>query len=284
VIVAYLGAKGSHLMQASLPNTHPAGAEDPCPTCPSGFVYVSSKGSSLRNAGQFTIRRRLHNGLTASAQYTIAKSTDDAATFSNTAVTPKSLAIAQDWLDPAAERGPSGFDQRHLVAAQFQYTSGVGAAGGTLVDGVWGTVFKDWTIGIQLTTGSGLPFTPVSFVAVAGTGFVGVRPHLTGLPPRPAPRGSYANPAAYTSPLPGAWGDAGRNSIRGPRQFSLDASVARVFRLKGRLNVEGRVAATNVLNRVTFASINTVVSSPQFGLPTLANSMRRLQMTFRLRF
>jgi hypothetical protein len=284
VIVAYLGAKGSHLMQASLPNTYPAGAENSCTTCPSGFVYVTSNGSSLRNAGQFTIRRRLHSGLTASLQYTLAKSTDDAATFSNSAVTPKSLAIAQDWLDLAAERGPSSFDQRHLVAAQFQYTTGVGVTGGTLVDSVWGTMFKDWTLGTQLTAGSGLPFTPMSFVAVAGTGFVGVRPHLTGAAPQPAPPGAYANSAAYASALPGTWGDAGRNSIRGPGQFSLDMSVARVLRLRGRLNLEGRVAATNVLNRVTFASINTVVSSPQFGRPTLANPMRRLQTTLRLRF
>ena len=284
VILAYLGAKGSHLMQASLPNTYPDGAANPCSTCPSGFVYVTSAGSSLRNAAQFTIRRRLHSGLTASLQYTVAKSTDDAATFSSSAVTPRSLAIAQDWLDLEAERGPSSFDQRHLVAAQFQYTTGVGLTGGTLVDGVWGALLKDWTIGMQLTAGTGLPFTPVSFVAVAGTGFVGVRPHLTGVPPGPAPPGAYANPAAYTAPLPGTWGNAGRNSIRGPGQFSLDMSVARVFRLRGRLNLEGRVAATNVLNRVTFASINSVVSSPQFGRPTLANPMRRLQTTLRLRF
>ena len=78
--------------------------------------------------------------------------------------------------------------------------------------------------------------------------------------------------------------DAGRNSIRGPRQFALDASVSRVFRLRGRLNLEWRVASTNVLNRVTFATINTVIGSPQFGLPTVANSMRRVQSTFRLRF
>jgi uncharacterized protein (TIGR03435 family) len=284
VIVAYLGAKGTHLIQASLPNTYPAGTDNPCPACPSGFVFVSSNGSSLRNAGQFTVRRRLHNGLMASAQYTLATSTDDAATFSNTAVAPHSLSVAQDWLDLSAERGPSSFDQRHLVTLQFQYTSGVGVAGGTLVDGVWGTLFKDWTIGTQLTAGSGLPFTPVSFLAVAGTGFVGVRPRLTGVPLEPAPPGAYANPAAYTAPLPGAWGDAGRNSIRGPSQFALDASVSRVFRLRGRLNLEWRVAATNVLNHVTFATINTVVSSPQFGRPTLANPMRRLQATLRLRF
>lgn len=284
VIAAYLGAKGSHLPQASLPNTYPQGADNPCAICPSGFVYLTSNGRSLRNAGQFTIRRRLHNGFTASLQYTLAKSTDDAATFSNTTVSPKSLDLAQDWLDLSAERGPSSFDQRHLVALQFQYTSGVGVAGGTLVDGVRGRLFKDWTIASQLTAGSGLPITPVSFMAVPGTGVVGVRPSLTGVAPEPAPPGYYVNPGAYTAPVPGTWGNAGRNSIRGPRQFALDMSVWRVFRLRGRVNLEWRVAATNVLNRVTFATIHPVINSPQFGLPTLANAMRRVQTALRLRF
>jgi hypothetical protein len=283
-IAAYLGAKGRHLMQASLPNTYPAGAENPCASCPSGFVLVTSNGGSLRNAGQFTVRRRLHSGLTASLQYTIAKSTDDAATFSNAAVTPRSLSIAQDWLDLSGEHGPSSFDQRHLVSAQVQYTSGVGVAGGTLADSVWGTLLKDWTFTSQLNAGSGLPFTPISFVAVTGTGFVGVRPHLTGVSPEPAASGSYANPSAYTAPLQGVWGDARRNSIRGPAQVSLDASVARVFRVHGRVNLEWRVAAANVLNRVIFAAIETVIASPQFARPTIANPMRRIQTTLRLRF
>ena len=283
-LAAYLGDKGTDLMQAFLPNTYPAGAANPCADCPAGFLYVSSSGRSLRHAAQFTLRRRLHNGLTATAQYTLAKSVDDAATFSNTTVTPASLDVAQDWLDLDAERGPSAFDQRHLVTAQFHYTTGVGVAGGTLTDGVRGALFKDWTIVARLGAGSGLPVTPVSFRTVTGTGFVGVRPRLTGVPPQPAPRGAYANAAAYAAPLPGTWGDAGRRSIRGPRAFSLDAGVSRVFRLRGRLNLECGLTAANVLNRVTFAAIDTVITSPQFGLPTSANAMRRLHTTFRLRF
>ena len=284
VIAAYLGDTGVHLMQAFLPNTVPAGAGNPCPACPSGFVYVTSNGRSRRNAGQFTIRRRLYRGLMASAQYTISTSTDDAATFSNAMVAPGSLAIAQNWLDLPAERGPSSFDQPHLVSVQFQYTTGVGVTGGTLVDGVQGALFKDWTLTSQLNAGSGFPLTPVLFSAVPGTGFVGVRPRLTGVSPAPLSPDAYANAAAYDTPFAGTWGDAGRNSIRGPSQFSLDLSVSRVFRLRGRLNLEWRVAATNVLNKVTFATIDTVVTSPQFGLPTRANPMRRLQTTFRLRF
>ena len=61
-------------------------------------------------------------------------------------------------------------------------------------------------------------------------------------------------------------------------------SLSRVFRLGNRLNLDWRIAATNVLNRVTFATIGTVVTSPQFGLPTQANPMRTLLMTVRLRF
>jgi hypothetical protein len=139
VIAAYFGDKGSHLIQASLPNTYPAGMANPCPSCPTGFVFLTSTGSSLRNAAQFTLRRRLYAGFTATAQYTLAKSTDNAATFSNTSVSPGSLAIAQNWLDLDAERGPSSFDQRHLLSVQAQYTTGVGVAGGTLIDGIWGT-------------------------------------------------------------------------------------------------------------------------------------------------
>jgi len=42
--------------------------------------------------------------------------------------------------------------------------------------------------------------------------------------------------------------------------------------------------ATNVLNNVTFTSWNTTVTSPLFGLANGANTMRKLQMSFRVRF
>ena len=60
---------------------------------------------------------------------------NDAATFSNSTVSPGALSIAQNWLDLEAERGPSSFDQRHLLSVQAQYTTGVGVTGGTLPTG-----------------------------------------------------------------------------------------------------------------------------------------------------
>jgi hypothetical protein len=216
--------------------------------------------------------------------YTLAKSTDDAATFSNTSIAPGSLAVAQNWLDLGAERGPSAFDQRHVVSVDAQYTTGVGIVGGTLIDGFWGRLYKDWTITGVLNAGSGMPLTPVSFAVVPGTGTVGVRPSLTGEPIAPVEPGSYANAAAFAAPGPGTWGNAGRHSIRGPGTFSFDVTVARVFRVSRRRTLEWRLAATNVLNRVSFAAVDLIITSPQFGRPTTANSMRRIQVLFRFSF
>jgi hypothetical protein len=283
ITATYLGTKSSHLMQEFLPNTYPIGAGNPCPSCPSGFVYLTSNGSSTRHAGQLLLRRRLRNGVTASAQYTLAKATDDAAAaFSG--VTLSGTAIAQDWLDLDAERAASNFDQRHLLTAQVQFTSGVGIGGGALATGMRGSLLKGWTVTSQLTTGSGLPLTPVVLTSVPGTGVVGTMraDRVSGVDAVPA--GAYANPAAYVLPAAGRWGNAGRNSIRGPAQFSMNASLGRSFLWGDRFTLDWRFDATNVLNRVTFANVNTIVGSPQFGLPIQANTMRKLQSSLRWRF
>jgi len=283
ITATYLGTKGSHLLQELLPNTYPNGAVNPCSSCPSGFVYLTSNGSSTRNAGQLLLRRRLRNGFTSSIQYTLSKATDDAAA-AFTGASVNGAAIAQDWLNLDAERAPSNFDQRHLVAAQLQYTSGVGVAGGSLIDGIRGALFKGWTVTSQLTAGSGLPLTPIYLTSVAGTGVTGsIRADLTGAS-IDAGSGFYANPTAYAPPLSGQWGTAGRNSIRGPAQFSLNASLGRSFLWTERLTLDWRIDAINVLNRVTYTGVNTFVGSSQFGLPIQANVMRKLQSSLRLRF
>ncbi|MEO8258613.1 MAG: carboxypeptidase regulatory-like domain-containing protein [Acidobacteriota bacterium] len=282
VLATYLGTKGSHLMQEFLPNTHPAGAADPCPTCPAGFVYLTSNGRSTRHAGQVQVRRRLRNGLTATVQYQLTTASDDAGAFAG--VSLNGAAIAQDWQDLGAEWGPSSFDQRHQITTQFQYTSGVGIGGGTLLGGLKGTLLKGWTVTAALNAGSGLPLSPVYFTSVSGTGVTGtLRPDVNAAID-PVSSGFYLNPAAFTAPAAGRWGNAGRNSITGPAQFGLNTGLARTFSLGPRLNLDWRIDATNVLNRVTYAGVNTLFGSPQFGLANRANAMRKAQSSLRLRF
>jgi trimeric autotransporter adhesin len=301
----YLGVKGTRGVQQFLPNTYPIGAGNPCAACPSGFVYQASGGDSTRQSGQVQLRRRLRSGFTASLLYTFSKSMDDDAilggqghvvassqtappdngTTPTTQSSAKAPAIAQNWLDLHAERSLSTFDQRHLLNLQAQYTSGEGLGGGTLLGGWPGRLLKEWTFVATGVIGAGLPETPVYLAAVPGTGYTGtIRPDPTGAPIS-IPRGNqHLNSAAYTAPLPGQWGTAGRNSITGPNQISLDSSLARTFRPSGRFYLDARVAATNMLNHPVFTGWNTTVNSTQFGLPLAPNAMRSLETSLRLRF
>ena len=280
VVATYLGIKGTRAIQQSLPNTFPTGALNPCPACPSGFSYLSSNGNSTRESGQVQLRRRLRSGFSSELSYTFSKSIDDAALGGRGA-----YLTAQDWLNLAAERGRSNFDQRHLLSWQTQYTSGMGIKGGGLVSGWRGALLKEWTFTSQINAGSGLPLTPTYPSTVVGTGVTGpVRADYTGASIYNAPNGLNLNPAAFVAPAAGRWGNAGRNTITGPGQFTLNGSMARTFRLTDRYSGDLSINASNLLNHPTFPSWNTVITSSQFGLPTYANAMRSVVTTFRVRF
>lgn len=281
MVATYVGTKGTHQLQAFAPNTYPAGAVNPCPSCPSGYTYYTSGGTSNREAGILQLRRRLHDGLTVQLQYTYSKSIDDAAALGGGSLG----SVAQNWLDLSGERGPSNFDQRHLANITLQYTSGMGVGGGGLLSGWRGRLIKDWTILDRINVGTGLPLTPIYSRLVPGTGIPGiVRADYTGTPLYDAPAGYLLNLAAVTAPAPGQWGNAGRDSITGPGQFSMNASMARAFRLTERFTLNLRFDATNPLNHVVVTGVNTTVTSPLFGLPQAVNAMRALTTTLRLTF
>ena len=269
----YLGIKGTRGAQMFLPNTYPMGALNPCVQCPSGFTYLASNGNSTRESGQLQLRRRLQKGFTASLQYTFAKAIDNGAMGGRG---QGGQLIAQDWLNLREERGLSNFDQRHVLNLTLQYTSSMAQRF---------AILKEWMVASQISSGSGLPLTPIYLAAVRGTGVTGsIRPDYTGADVYAAPSGLHLNPAAYTAPSAGHWGNAGRNSITGPGQFNLAASLARTFRVGDKLNLDLRADATNALNHVTYPGWTTTISSAQFGLPYSANAMRVIQTTLRLRF
>ncbi|HXB75195.1 MAG TPA: carboxypeptidase regulatory-like domain-containing protein [Candidatus Acidoferrales bacterium] len=276
LVATYTGTKGTDQLQAFAPNTYPAG-----PVSPSGYVYYRSGGNSTRESGTLELRRRLHNGFTATAQYTYSKSIDDAAVLGGGSLG----VVAQNWLNLDGERGFSTFDQRHLANIQLQYSPGMGLGGGTLMSGWRGRLMKDWTLVDAITVGSGLPLTPVSSLLCPGTGIpCSVRADYNGASLSDAPPGDFLNPAAVTTPAPGQWGNAGRNSMTGPGQFSMSASTSRAFRLNDRFTLNLRIDASNPLNHVVVTQLNTTVTNPLFGLPLAVNPMRTLTTTLRLTF
>jgi trimeric autotransporter adhesin len=285
-VVTYRGTKGTRGVQEFLPNTcPPSSVPSTCTSAPTGYVFRTSNGNSTREEGIATIRRRLRSGFTANLTYTFSKSIDDDYSFGGGTGTGVNPQVAQDWPHPERQRGLSTFDQRHLLAVQVQYTTGMGIGGRSLLSGWRGALYKEWTLLTNITTGSGLPETPLVPIAVPGTGYSNIiRAHYTGAPIYAGSPGRFLNPLAYTSPLDGQWGDARRDSIIGPAQFSLNASMDRTFRLHDRLNLETRLDATNTLNHVVYSSYITTVGNSQFGAPAGTQSMRTIQLTMRLRY
>jgi len=288
----YLGNKGTRGAQEFLPNTNPIGAANPCPTCPAGFAFLTSNGNSTREAGTLQLRRRLRAGLTSTLTYTFSKSIDDDSTIGGLGAAGAGggcSVCAQDWTNLRGQRGLSNFDQRHVLSFQWQYSTGMGLGGKTLLTGWKGKLYKEWTFVNTVTAGSGLPQTPIFLAAVPGTGFTGtIRPDITGAPIYAAPQGLFLNPSAFAAPAAGQWGTAGRNSITGPAQFSLNASMSRSFHLKDRYSLDLRFDSSNLLNHVTYASWDAVISqfgpNPLFGTAINPNQMRTVKTTLRLRF
>jgi hypothetical protein len=277
----YLGTKGTRLDQQFLPNSVAPGA--PASTYPTGYTYETSNGDSIYHAAQFQLNRRFHSGLMTRASYQFSKSIDNAGTGGRgQGNTP----VAQNWEDLSAERGLSSFDARHNLSLNFQYSTGMGMSGGTLVNGWKGALLKDWTLGGNISLRSGLPFTAtvggnrsqVSGTAVANT----VRADSAGASVEAA--GLLFNTAAFTEPVAGEWGNAGRNTIPGPTTFNLDGTFGRIFRFGERRSADLQVQAQNLLNRVTITNWGTVLGSSTYGLASSAAAMRKITVELRFRF
>ncbi|HTA71769.1 MAG TPA: carboxypeptidase regulatory-like domain-containing protein [Bryobacteraceae bacterium] len=280
--LTYHGNEGTHQLQEFLPNTFPAGS--PASPYPSGYVYITSNANSNYNAGSVQLQRRFRSGFSWNGMYTFSKALDDSQGLGGRG--GPGGAYAQNWLDLTADRSLSSFNRTHTLNLTAQYSTGQGTTGGTLLNGWKGALAKDWTFSVTSIVASGLPETPIILTRVAtGTGITGtVRADYIGGSLVPTLPGYGFNTAAFADPLPGQYGDAGRNIITGPMEFNLNASAGRVFRLGERRSFDIRFDSTNVLNHVTYTSWNTTLGNAQFGLPVSANAMRSMQLTLRFRF
>jgi hypothetical protein len=175
-----------------------------------------------------------------------------------------------------------------VLNLNWQYSTAVGRSGGMLVQGWKGALLKDWTITNSISTGSGMPLTPVVGgvrSTTTGTGITNnLRAEATGLSVNAAAPGQPFNYGAFTLPTSGQWGNAGRDTITGPTQFSLNGSLGRTFRVTERRSVDLRLDATNALNHVTFSSFNTTIGSNNKGLLSNPSAMRSMTATLRFRF
>jgi hypothetical protein len=198
--------------------------------------------------------------------------------------------VAQNDQDLEAERGASSFDRRHQFESTVSLELPFGSNRPWLNQGgPWAAMLGDWSLSASFTAQSGTPFTARVLAAASdvarGTNGTLRADYVGGAVALDDPTLlRFFDTSAFAVPAAGAFGTAGRNTIFGPGQTQLDASLGRDIRLGGTQVLTLRLEATNVLNSVRFGAIDTAVNSPTFGEVISIRPMRSLQFNARYRF
>ena len=94
-----------------------------------------------------------------------------------------------------------------------------------------------------------------------------------------------ANPAFFTSPLAGTFGNLSLTPVNGPGYWNADVALIKRTKFSERLNLELRLEAFNVFNHTNFSVSNSPdIFSTSFGKITSTFDNRIIQMAFKFNF
>jgi hypothetical protein len=299
--IGYIGSKGHNLPFYGDPNTTPS------ETGPDGVKRLVS-GASLRYPSWGRVRTRINearsiyhgmtaslnkrysNGWQAQASYTFGNSKDTwsggqigGSDFDNGA------GSATDWWDPEYEYGPSSYDIRHTLVVNAVYVLPFGAGRSGFV----GSLIKGWQVGGVAQFSSGLPFTPLESYDQVGDGQSddGVqKPNVTGAVSYPRTADQWFDPAAFSVPAAGVFGNARRNSLRAPGLKVADLSLFKNQQV-GRFQTQFRLEAFNAFNWVNLGLPNSTifnasgVANPTAGrITSTSTPARQIQLGLKFMF
>jgi hypothetical protein len=221
-------------------------------------------------------QRRFANNFSFLNSYTFGKSMDYAS---------DNEAGITNTYDLQYNRGPSDYDVTHTFSSSWVYEAPWGRTE------YWG----GWQLSGILYLRGGLPLTVTQTQGVQST--------ATGNRPNRICDGSVSNPtidrwfdtSCFVPPadITGTYGDAGRNIIRGPGSFNVDASLTKNTKI-GHATTEFRIEAFNLLNHPQFANPNTTIGNAAVGTISAMLSSpscslcgtveRQVQIAFKVRF
>lgn len=185
------------------------------------------------------------------------------------------------------ERGPSPLDVPLVFAFSPGYKLPFGKGKRYLSSGPASWLLGDWQVNGIFTARSGTVFTPtINFDNANVGGGVAERPDVAGSSSLGNPTiEEWFNVNAFVLPNKYTFGNAGRNSLRGPGFWNLDFSVFRNFDIVERLHLQFRGEFFNVFNHTNFANPGSTLGNPNFGVITsTANGPRTIQVALKLTF
>jgi Carboxypeptidase regulatory-like domain len=282
--IGYVGSHGYHQILSEDQNTPPT-VVCPAASCPAalapGTIYYPtttkanpnvanttswvSQGVSNYNGLEVDVRKQLSHGLALRGVYTWSSNLDDGSAW-NTSVSANTPAFVSYPGNPKLDYGLAATNIRHAGAINgtwdLPFAQTLFANAGPVTKQFIG----GWTASGIATLQSGFPFSPQLGYNPTGNGD-------TRNPARPnlnpdfhgslyaKTQGQWFNPAAFTAPYPGTFGNAGRDTLTGPGLTELDLALAKNTTIHERLHAQFRAEFFNVLNHSNFTTPNAVVYS-----------------------
>ena len=291
--VAYVGSQGRNLFLRSTTNkiigvtmNAKTGAGTPVREFGARFAeidYKTSGGTDNYNALQTTLNRRFSTGLSVGAQYTWGHSIGDSdgSNEANTAGNPFNF---------RADRGNNNFDIRQSfnLTSLYALPFGHGQRFGTNLSRAGELALGGWQLGGIINARSGVPMDvlivrpDIAYVdqrdgmvyaspVLDKTGTIYTRPVVNtlgggssrnvrrpnvvaGVSPYLNNDRSKINPAAFSVPAVGTYGNSARNSLAGPGLGQLDLTMSKRFVVSERSNLEFRAEVYNIMNHTNFAN------------------------------
>jgi len=260
VEIAYVGSQGRQMLIKGDPNqARPVvGVSDSNVNRP--YIVLSPQ---LRTIGQVQSKGTLdYHGLLVKFQRRFANNFS----FLNSYTYGKAMDLNSDndglvtltnVYDPGYNRGPADYDITHTLSSSWVYE----------IPWAREKIYGGWQFGGILLLRGGLPLTVTQTQNVLSTG--------TGNRPNRICDGKLDDPtidrwfdtSCFVPPTDntGTYGDAGRNIIRGPGSFNIDASLIKNTRI-GNVETEFRIEAFNILNHPQFANPNTTIGNASAGV------------------
>jgi hypothetical protein len=253
-----------------------------------GYANINATqfvGTSNYNSLQASMRRRFSRGLQFGASYTFGKSLGTASADGDT--------VSAYFPARSYNYGPLTFNRTQTMSINYLYD--IPGLGKKLGWKPLGVVLDDWQLSGITTFQTGAPFLP-GFTTTNGENITGstdsARIEVIGNPYDNIPAGHYFNPAAFTVPKIGTFGNAGPAILYGPGINNWDLSLTKRFKFGEKRALSIRGEAFNAWNHTQFSGVYATAQfqpngnqiDPTWGLPSAARNPRNIQLSGRFMF
>ena len=241
------------------------------------------------NSLQVDFHGNLRNDLNFQVGYTYSKDIDPTNATGSGADLQN---VSNPYLGWKYDEGPSIYDRTNVAFVNFVYDLPIfrHSSNRLLKSTVGG-----WQLSGIVTAESGAPIN----IVLGGTSAGSVvqqasnRPDVAGPISTPHTVQAWFDPASFTTPAVGTWGDLGHNAIRGPGRDNWNLSLFKTFAFTERFHFEFRAESFNTWNHTQFRGdqngsngngIDTSTTDARFGQVTAAYDPRTFQFGGKLIF